>query len=78
MTIRNNEKRLAAHLEMSTSSFMVCKATSLSLSRVMEIIRSWDTNRKSFMNNADWSFNPELSLDDEVSLHSKMHLLLVA
>lgn len=31
------------HLEMSTRSFMVCTATSLSLSRVMETIRSWNT-----------------------------------
>lgn len=37
--------RLVTHLEMRTSSFMVWTATSLSLSRVMEIIRSWDTNK---------------------------------
>lgn len=37
-------KRLVTHLEMRSSSFMVCTATSLSLSRVMEIIRSWKTN----------------------------------
>lgn len=38
----NQDKR--TDLEMRMRSFIVCNATSLSLSRVMEIMRSWNKN----------------------------------
>lgn len=38
----NQDKK--THLEMRMTSFIVCRATSLSLSRVMEIKRSWIKN----------------------------------